>query len=108
MKKNRANLVTCELEYLKCTRFPMRPAQCVGLQLTRHAKCTASPWENTGCEHGRHGRPAIPRQANGTFAPPLKGKVVTLALNLLERHGAYCPSIASPLLHVGMSRVLLP
>ena len=69
----------------------------LGLHLTKHAKCTAVPWENTGCEHGRHGRPVIPRQANGNFMPPLKGKVVPLALNLWRRAGEaelfdHCPN----------------
>jgi hypothetical protein len=40
----------------------------LGLHLTKHAKCTAMPWEDTGCEHGWHGRPVIPRQANGNLA----------------------------------------
>ena len=39
----------------------------------------------------------IPRQANGNFTPPLKGKVVPLALNLWRRAGEselfdHCPN----------------
>ena len=69
----------------------------LGLHLTKHEKCTASPWESAWWEHGRHGRPVISRECNGTFAPPLKGKVVPLALDLWRRAGEpelydHCPS----------------
>lgn len=50
--------------YWDCTSRSMRSAR------PHHGKAPGR------CEHGRHGKPVIPRESNGTFAPPLKGKVV--------------------------------